>query len=205
MSTIGLYRKKGKSNHKTNQNHTTRRPANSPARLAFRRRSSKTTRKTKKGQGPTTTPTHDLPLITAAFATVIPTKTCKNELSTALSETSERDCSRGSFEGGDPESFFLKCRPLKILGQVQYSIRGLQAWRQLSALYVPRTEGRSSALLSAVMQLTKDKTLLEQIILLERLSDEYTKSPGHQVAPNILLSTLVVRILPKDDRRCKIL
>jgi hypothetical protein len=42
---------------------------------------------------------------------------------------------------------------------------------------VPRTKGRSLALLNAVMQfpvMTKDKTLLEQILLLERLSDEYT-------------------------------
>ena len=45
--------------------------------------------------------------------------------------------------------------------------------------------------------MTKEKTLLEQILLLERLSDEYNKSAGHQVAPDILLSTLV-RILPKD-------
>ena len=96
----------------------------------------------------------------------------------------------------------LKHRPLKILRQVQHQ-NGLEAWRQLSALYVPRTKGRSLALLSAVMQfpvMTKEKTLLEQILLLERLSDEYTKSAGHQVAPDILLSTLV-RILPKDVQR----
>ena len=108
----------------------------------------------------------------------------------------------------------LKHRPLKILRQVQHQ-NGLEAWRQLSALYVPRTKGRSLALLNAVMQfpvMTKDKTLPEQILLLERLSDEYTKSAGHQVAPDILLSTLV-RILPKrcstprtadNDRRCNI-
>ena len=92
----------------------------------------------------------------------------------------------------------LKHRPLKILRQVQHQ-NGLEAWRQLSALCVPRTKGRSLALLNAVMQfpvMTKDKTLLEQILLLERLSDEYIKSAGHQVAPDILLSTLV-RILPK--------
>jgi len=68
---------------------------------------------------------------------------------------------------------------------------------------VPRTKGRSLAVLSAVMQfpvMTKDKTLLEQILLLERLSDEYTKSAGHQIAPDILLSTLV-RILPKNVQR----
>ena len=93
----------------------------------------------------------------------------------------------------------LKHKPLKILRQVQDQ-NGREAWRQLSALYVPLTKGRSLALLNAVMQfpvMTKEKTLLEQILLLERLSDEYTKSAGHQVAPDILLSTLV-RILPKD-------
>ena len=45
----------------------------------------------------------------------------------------------------------LKNRPLKILRQVQQQ-NGLEAWRQLSALYVPRTKGRSLALLNAVMQ-----------------------------------------------------
>ena len=96
----------------------------------------------------------------------------------------------------------LKNRPLKILRQVQQQ-NGLEAWRQLSALYVPRTKGRSLALLNAVMQfpvMSKDKTMLEQILLLERVSDEYTKAAGQQVAPDILLSTLV-RILPRDVQR----
>ena len=96
----------------------------------------------------------------------------------------------------------LKNRPLKILRQVQQQ-NGLEAWRQLSALYVPRTKGRSLALLNAVMQfpvMSRDKTMLEQILLLERVSDEYTKAAGQQVAPDILLSTLV-RILPKDVQR----
>ena len=54
----------------------------------------------------------------------------------------------------------LKHRPLKILRQVQHQ-NGFKAWRQLSALYVLRTKGRSLALLSAVMQfpvMTKDKS-----------------------------------------------
>ena len=64
-------------------------------------------------------------------------------------------------------------------------------------------KGRSLALLNAVMQfpvMSKDKTMLEQILLLERVSDEYTKAAGQQVAPDILLSTLV-RILPRDVQR----
>ena len=96
----------------------------------------------------------------------------------------------------------LKNRPFKILRQVQQQ-NGLEAWRQLSALYVPRTKGRSLALLNAVIQfpvMSKDKTMLEQILLLERVSDEYTKAAGQQVAPDILLSTLV-RILPRDVQR----
>ena len=48
--------------------------------------------------------------------------------------------------------------------------------------------------------MSRDKTMLEQILLLERVSDEYTKAAGQQVAPDILLSTLV-RILPKDVQR----
>ena len=68
---------------------------------------------------------------------------------------------------------------------------------------MPRTKGRSLALLNAVMQfpvMSKDKTMLEQILLLERVSDEYTKAAGQQVAPDILLSTLV-RILSRDVQR----
>ena len=49
--------------HQKHHHHTTRRPANPPARLAFRCQSRKTTRK--KRQGPTKTPTHDLPSDTA--------------------------------------------------------------------------------------------------------------------------------------------
>ena len=41
---------KGKSDHKNQHHNATRRPANPPARLAFRRQSSKTTRKRGKAQ-----------------------------------------------------------------------------------------------------------------------------------------------------------
>ena len=78
---------KGKSSHIKIHHHTTRRPANSPARLAFRRQSSKTTRK--KGQDPTKTPTHDLPSDIAASAPQYHQKHAKNELSAAVRQTTE--------------------------------------------------------------------------------------------------------------------
>ena len=68
---------------------------------------------------------------------------------------------------------------------------------------MPKTKGRSLALLSAIMQFPvfgRDRSILEQVQNLERLADEYTKSAGHDVAPDILLSTLV-RVLPKEIQR----
>lgn len=44
----------------------------------------------------------------------------------------------------------LKQRPLKVLRQVD-DANGLEVFRQLSALYAPRTKGRSLALLNALM------------------------------------------------------
>ena len=96
----------------------------------------------------------------------------------------------------------LKHRPLKVLRQVPNN-NGLEAWRQLGSIYMPRTKGRSLALLGAIMQFPafgRDCSMLEQVQTLERLADEYTKSAGHDVAPDILLSTLV-RVLPKEIQR----
>ena len=96
----------------------------------------------------------------------------------------------------------LKHRPLKVLRQVSNN-NGLEAWRQLGSIYMPKTKGRSLALLSAIMQFPvfgRDRSILEQVQNLERLADEYTKSAGHDVAPDILLSTLV-RVLPKEIQR----
>ena len=44
----------------------------------------------------------------------------------------------------------LKQRPLKVLRQVT-DANGLEVWRQLNSLYMPRTKGRSLALLNAIM------------------------------------------------------
>ena len=96
----------------------------------------------------------------------------------------------------------LKHRPLKVLRQVSNN-NGLEAWRQLGSIYMPKTKGRSLALLSAIMQFPvfgRDRSILEQVQNLERLADEYTKSAGHDVAPDILLSTLV-RVLRKEIQR----
>ena len=93
----------------------------------------------------------------------------------------------------------LKQRPLKVLRQVD-GANGLEVFRQLSALYAPRTKGRSLALLNALMsypQFSKDRSTLEQVQNLEKLADEYRRSSGHDISDDILLSTLI-RVLPKN-------
>ena len=92
----------------------------------------------------------------------------------------------------------LKNRPLRLLRQVTSS-NGLEVWRQLHALYVPRTKVRSMAILGTIMSFpvfSKDKTLLEQIQVLERLGDEYHRTTGTNISEDIL-QTILVRSLPK--------
>ena len=72
----------------------------------------------------------------------------------------------------------LKNRPLRILRAVPES-NGLEVWRQLHALFVPRTKVRSMAILNAIMgfpSFSKEKMLLEQVQMLERLGDEHRKA-----------------------------
>ena len=72
----------------------------------------------------------------------------------------------------------LKHRPLKILRQVQHQ-NGFKAWRQLSALYVLRTKGRSLACYSALLwTMTEDATysqVREQVLAHERISSTWSK------------------------------
>ena len=92
----------------------------------------------------------------------------------------------------------LKHRPLRLLRAVGDS-NGLEVWRQLHALYVPKTKVRSMAILSAIMgfpAFTKERTLLEQVQMLERLGDEYQRTSGTNISDDILLTTLV-RALPR--------
>ena len=96
----------------------------------------------------------------------------------------------------------LKQRPLKVLRQVT-DANGLEVWRQLNSLYMPRTKGRSLALLNAIMSypnFQKDRSTLEQVQNLERVADEYRRSSGRDISDDILLSTLV-RVLPRDVQR----
>eukprot|EP00435_Cladocopium_sp_Y103_P055808 s567_g18.t1 len=95
-------------------------------------------------------------------------------------------------------SGILRHRPLRLLRQITGS-NGLEMWRQLHALYTPRTKVRSMAILSAIMSypsFSRDKTMLEQLQTLERLSEEYSKTSGSTITDDVLLTT-VVRALPK--------
>ena len=80
---------------------------------------------------------------------------------------------------------------------------GLEVYRQLVQLYKPETKSRSISLLSALMNLppfVKDKTLLEQVLGIERLRDEYRRSSGGEVSDDLMLSVLV-KALPRHIRQ----
>ena len=93
----------------------------------------------------------------------------------------------------------LRGKPLRLLRQVTER-NGFEVWRQLIQLYLPKTKSRSISLLSALMNIpnftTKDRTLLDQILGLERLRSEYVRASGTDLDDNIMLSVLV-RALPK--------
>ena len=86
----------------------------------------------------------------------------------------------------------LKNRPLRTLRGVPES-NGTEVWRQLHAQCVPRTRVRTMTMpiLNASMgfpTFSKEKTLLEQVQMLERLGDEYRKAFGSDIFDDILLN-----------------
>ena len=98
-------------------------------------------------------------------------------------------------------SSLLKHTPKAILRQ-QDDRNGFGVWRQLHAVYAPRTQARSMALLNAIMTLppcVKDKTLREQIQSLERMATEYLQMSGSAPGPDVLPGTLT-RVLPQRIR-----
>ena len=97
---------------------------------------------------------------------------------------------------------FLRGKPLRLLRQ-QEDRNGIEVYRQLVQLYQPSSKSRSLALLQAYMQapqFVKDKTLLEQVLGLERLRSEYQRSSGNDVSDDLALSILV-RCLPTHIRQ----
>ena len=82
----------------------------------------------------------------------------------------------------------LRGKPLRMLRQIE-GRNGFEVWRQLVQLFQPKTKSRAISTLSALMNIPgftqKDRTLLDQILVLERLRTEY-----------VMLSVLV-RALPK--------
>lgn len=93
----------------------------------------------------------------------------------------------------------LKGKPLRLLRQ-QDDRNGLEVYRQLCQLYTPQSKTRALSVLQAFMQFpvfTKDKTLSEQILSLERLRSEYTRCSGQDLSDDLCLSVLV-RCLPSQ-------
>ena len=77
---------------------------------------------------------------------------------------------------------------------------GFEVCRQLNGVYRPKTKTPALGILSALMShpaFNEDRTLLEQIHGLQRLSDAYQKASGSMVADDLTLTTLV-RCLPKQ-------
>ena len=92
----------------------------------------------------------------------------------------------------------LRGKPLRLLRQVEQR-NGFEVWRQLCQVYMPRTKSRAISLLTALMNapsFTKERTLLDQVLGLERLRAEYVRASGLDVQDDIMLSVLV-KALPK--------
>ena len=87
----------------------------------------------------------------------------------------------------------LKGKPLHLLRQVG-NRNGLR--RQWCQLYMPRTRSCAIYLVSVPSFTTRDRTLLEQVLGLERMRAEYVRSSGTDIPDHIMLSVLV-RFLPK--------
>ena len=99
-------------------------------------------------------------------------------------------------------SGLLKGKPLRVLRQ-QEDRNGLEVYRQLVQTFTPSSRTRSLSLLQALMQFpqfTKDRTLTEQILSLERLRSEYQKCSGQDVSDDLALSILV-KCLPAAIRQ----
>ena len=78
----------------------------------------------------------------------------------------------------------LKGKPLRLLRQVS-NRNGFEVWRQLCQLFMPRTRSRAISILAALMGVlsftTKDRTLLDQVLGLERMRAEYALEPTSQM------------------------
>ena len=95
----------------------------------------------------------------------------------------------------------LRNRHLKILRSVEDG-NGIDAWRALSQQVAPRTRSRSISLLQAYSShpvFTKDKSILEQVLGLGRLAEEYKTVSGNALADDTQLSTLL-RVVPAQLR-----
>ena len=96
----------------------------------------------------------------------------------------------------------LRGRPLKILRSVEDS-NGLEVWRELTRQMAPKTRARSISLLQAFLQhpaFTKEKSIMEQVLGLERLAEEYHSVAKEAIAENIKLSVLL-RAVPAHLRQ----
>ena len=93
----------------------------------------------------------------------------------------------------------LQGKPLRLLRQVS-NRNGFEVWRQLCQLFMPRTRSRAISILATLMGVpsftTKDRTLLDQVLGLERMRAKYVRSSGTDIPDDIMLSVLV-RALPK--------
>eukprot|EP00435_Cladocopium_sp_Y103_P050701 s939_g15.t1 len=95
----------------------------------------------------------------------------------------------------------LRHRPLKILRSVE-GRNGLEVWRILSQQMQPKTRARSIALLQAFLGLPpfKKEGVLEQILGMERLADEYAQVSKEELSDNTKLSVLL-RVVPAHLRQ----
>lgn len=96
----------------------------------------------------------------------------------------------------------LRNRPLKILRSVE-GRNGLEVWRELNRQFAPKTRARGIALLQAFLahpNFNSEKTLVEQVLGLERLADEYAKVANEEISDSMKLSVLL-KVVPQKLRQ----
>ena len=96
----------------------------------------------------------------------------------------------------------LRGRPLKLLRSVEDG-NGLEVWRELTCQLAPRTRARSLSLLQAFLNhpnFSKEKHLLEQVLGLERIAEEYHTVAKEEISDNTKLSVLL-RVVPQQLRQ----
>ena len=102
---------------------------------------------------------------------------------------------------------YLKGAPLQLSRANQNSQNGLALWRQLCNQYQPHTRQRAMGLMQALMNypsFSNAKPVLDQVLRLEELAQEYRIASGNAYSDDLLISTLLRCCQPEVRRHLQL-